>query len=133
MTRKLIQMRSNSSFLKSVAIAIRGVVESCRNERNLKIQWAIATSVIIAGSLFHLSAIEWACITLCIGSVLTAETMNSAIESMVNLLSPEIREEARQAKDYAAGSVLLISITAVAVGAIIFGSHLFEWLRIQEQ
>lgn len=130
MTRKLIHMRSKSSFLQSVATAARGAVEASRNERNLKIQWAIATCVIVAGFLFQLTAIEWACIALSIGGVLAAETMNSAIESMTDLLSPEIREEARQAKDFAAGSVLLISITAVTVGVIIFGSHLFDWLLL---
>ncbi len=121
-------MRSKSSFLGSVVTAFRGTVEALRAERNLKIQWAIATCVIIAGSLFHLSAIEWACIALSIGGVLASETMNTAIESMIDLVSPEIREEARRAKDFAAGSVLLISLTAVAVGVIIFGSHLFDWM-----
>lgn len=116
-------------FRKSVWIAVRGVCEATIAERNLRIQLIVAILVISLGAALGLTSVEWACIILTIGAVLAAEIMNTAIEAMVNLLEPKIREEARQAKDFAAGSVLVISLTAAFVGLIILGKALMRLLN----
>ena len=76
-----------------------------------------------------LTSVEWACVILSMGLVLAAEIMNTAIEALVNLLEPQVREEARQAKDFAAGSVLVTSLTAALVGAVVLGKALIRLLN----
>ncbi|TWT49978.1 Undecaprenol kinase [Thalassoglobus neptunius] len=119
----------NDSFLASLKIAIRSLFEAAATERNFRIQLAIAVAVIVAGLILGLTTIEWIVIAICIGGVLSAELINTAIESVVDLLQPEIDERARRAKDFAAGSVLVVSITAAVVGLLVFSRHLHEWLE----
>ncbi|MBT5019806.1 MAG: diacylglycerol kinase family protein [Planctomicrobium sp.] len=108
---------------------MRGAMEASLNERNLKIQWMVSIVVIVAGGFFQLQMWEWCFLILSIGAVLSAETMNTAIESLVDLLEPEQHESARKAKDFAAGSVLLISIAACVIGLLIFGNHVLLLLK----
>jgi diacylglycerol kinase (ATP) len=67
-----------------------------------------------------LTPLEWAVLLLVIGLVISLEILNTAVEAVVDLCSPEQSELARIAKDAAAGAVLVAAITAVAVGAFIF-------------
>ena len=79
-----------------------------------------AILAILFGFYFKISPIEWCIIVLCIGMVVAAEAMNTAIEYIVDMVSPEYHELAGKAKDVAAGAVLLIAISAALVAAIIF-------------
>ncbi|MEW4488556.1 diacylglycerol kinase family protein [Thalassoglobus sp. JC818] len=119
----------NDSFLISLKIAIRSLFEAAATERNFRIQLAVAVAVIVAGMVLGLTTLEWIVISICIGGVLSAELINTAIESVVDLLQPDIDERARRAKDFAAGSVLVASIVAAIVGLLIFSRHLREWLQ----
>ena len=117
-------MPAKKQFLVSFKIALRGLLEASLGERNLKIQWGIASIVVTAGLFFQLTVIEWCLLVFSIGGVLSAETMNTAIESLVDLLEPDQHESARKAKDFAAGSVLVFSIVACVIGLLIFGNHI---------
>lgn len=122
-------MAAKKHFLSSFKIAIRGMLEASLSERNLKIQWSVAAIVVAAGLTLQVTILEWCLLVLSMGAVLSAETMNTAIESLVDLLEPDQHESARKAKDFAAGSVLLISIAASMIGLVIFGNHVLLLLK----
>ena len=73
-----------------------------------------------AGWLIGLSSTEWIAIVFAIGSVLAAEAVNSSIEALADLVSPEYNEAIKRTKDLAAGAVLILAISAAIVGLIIF-------------
>ena len=71
-------------------------------------------------AFFGLSSMEWIVICLCIGLVLSAEAVNSAIEALADRVSPAYDEAIKRTKDLAAGAVLLLAIASAVVGLIIF-------------
>ena len=73
-----------------------------------------------AGMVFGLSRMEWIAVTIVIGAVLAAEAVNSSIEALADLVSPEYNEAIKRTKDLAAGAVLLMAIAAAIVGFVIF-------------
>ena len=118
-------MRWRRSLLKSFADARKGITYTVRTQRNARIHLA-ATLVVIALSLwFGITALEWTAILLAIGLVWTAELLNTAIESVVDLVSPDEHELARISKDVASGGVLIAAVVALAVGMIVFGPRLW--------
>ena len=74
----------------------------------------------IAGALLGLSRMEWVAVVVVIGAVLAAEAVNSSIEALADLVSPEYNEAIKRTKDLAAGAVLIMAIAAAIVGLIIF-------------
>jgi diacylglycerol kinase len=74
----------------------------------------------VFGILFAISIAEWMLCLLCFGLVITAEMLNTAIENLVDLASPQKHVLAGKAKDIAAGAVLVAAIVAAIVGLIIF-------------
>jgi len=95
-----------------------------RTQVNARIHLLATVVVVAAGFWWKLSASEWVAIVAAIGLVWTAEAMNTAIEAVVDLVSPEYHVIAGRAKDIAAGAVLCAAITAVVIGALIFGPKL---------
>ena len=75
-----------------------------------------------------ISLIEWALIIICIGLVFSAEAFNSAVERLVDLISPEQNHLAGVIKDLAAGAVLITAVAAFAVGIIIFIPKLLAFI-----
>jgi len=107
-------------MLKSFSFAVAGILEFFLSGRNARIHLCAAISVIITGFVFHLSSLEWIVIIIMITSVLVAEMVNTSIESLCNLVQPEIHDQVRIIKDIAAGAVLVTSIGSVVTAAIIF-------------
>lgn len=105
--------------LRSFRYAAHGIRDLFR-EDNARIHAVAAVAVIVAGVWLGLSLTEWAVIMLTIGAVLAAEAVNTALESLCDLVSPGFDEHIRRAKDLAAGAVLLLALAAVAVGLLIF-------------
>lgn len=91
-----------------------------RSEKNMQIHLIVAFLVIIAGFLLSISITEWLICLLCFGLVISAEMINSSIETIVDLISPEKNELAGKAKDIAAGAVLVTAVFSAAAGLIIF-------------
>ncbi|WP_136606546.1 diacylglycerol kinase family protein [Paenibacillus dokdonensis] len=108
------------SLLASFAYAAQGVRYALRTQRNMRIHTAAAVVVITAAALLHLSWGRWVVLLLAITLVMAMELMNTALESVVDLASPEIHPLAKAAKDTAAGAVLLAAIFAVVAGVIVF-------------
>ncbi|MDN4495340.1 diacylglycerol kinase family protein [Ureibacillus aquaedulcis] len=106
-------------LVKSFGYAFYGIW-TAMNEQNMRIHIISAFIVMIAGLLTGLTKMEWVMIILVITLVIGAEMINTAIESVVNLASPEIHPLAKQAKDIAAGAVLVFALASVIIGLLIF-------------
>jgi diacylglycerol kinase len=92
-----------------------------RTQANARIHAAATILVVVAGFVSGISRMEWCAVVGAIGLVFTAEGLNTAIEAVVDLASPERHPLAERAKDVAAGAVLLAALTAALIGLLIFG------------
>jgi len=106
--------------IRSFGYAFKGIKAVFGKEANMNIHLIMAGLVVICGFLFSISATEWMLCVLCFGLVISLEMINSAIENLVDLVSPEKNKLAGRAKDIAAGAVLVAAICAAIVGLIIF-------------
>ena len=107
-------------LINSFKYAIEGFVSSFRTERNMKIHILAMAVVVALGFYFKLNLIEWCFIVTVIALVIGAELFNTAIETIVDMVSPEKNPKAKLAKDISAAAVLAFSIGAAVVGIIIF-------------
>ncbi len=107
-------------WLKSLGFACAGLVVAFRSELNLKIHVSIAILVVLFGVILNISTTEWFIVLLCFAVVISAELVNTAIENLVDLVSPKIDPLAGKVKDLAAGAVLVVAIVAAIIGLIIF-------------
>lgn len=106
--------------IRSFRYAFNGIRLLITREHNAWIHCFAAISVVIAGAILGLSRMEWVAVVIVIGAVLAAEAVNSSIEALADLVSPEYNEAIKRTKDLAAGAVLLMAIAAAIVGLIIF-------------
>ncbi|WP_240737351.1 diacylglycerol kinase family protein [Hymenobacter metallicola] len=114
--------------IASFGHAFRGVAAALRSEVHMQFH-AVATAVVIGlGFYFGISRLEWALVSLAIGTVWTAELLNTAIEVVVNLVSPGYHPLAGKAKDIASGAVLMAGFGALGVGLLIFGPRVWALL-----
>lgn len=104
--------------------AARGMFVAWRTERHLKVHSMAALMVVCLGLVLKLSGMEWAILTLAIGLVIAAEYANSALEQLANRVSVERHPLIRDAKDFAAASVLVAALAAAVVGLLILGPKL---------
>ena len=109
----------------SFVCAVNGLVYTLRTQRNTWIELAATVVVIIAGVWLRIRPVEWALLALTVGLILALEAVNSAIEALVDLVSPEYHELARIAKDCAAGAMLFAVLGSLGVAASIFGPRLW--------
>lgn len=106
--------------MKSFGYAFSGIRTLICDEHNSRIHVMAMICVIAAGFLLRISTMEWCVIALCCGGVLMAEAMNSAVEAIADLVSPEYHPLIKKAKDVGAAGVLMMAIAAAAAGLIIF-------------
>ena len=117
--------KNHPYFLKSIAFAIQGLRIALKTERTIRIIIGLGIATIIAVLWVGLDAISWAIILLSCGVVVGAELMNTAIETVVDLVSPEYHPLAGRAKDIAAASVWSLCMLVLVVGVVIFIRALF--------
>ena len=91
---------------RSFKFAFNGIKLLITKEHNAWIHCFAAVCVLIAGMVFGLSRMEWIAVTIVIGAVLAAEAVNSSIEALADLVSPEYNEAIKRTKDLAAGAVI---------------------------
>jgi diacylglycerol kinase (ATP) len=108
---------------RSFRFAFRGIACLVRKHHNFRIHLAALALVILLGILLGLSPAEWCIVMLASGLVLSMEAVNSSLESLVDLISPDYHELAGKAKDLAAAAVLITAIFAAIAGCIIYGRH----------
>lgn len=107
-------------FFKSFGFAGEGIIHALKSERNFKVHIIAAIIVVFAGLLTRLSMLEWFIVIILIGGMLALEMLNSAIERAVDVITIERHPLAKQAKDLAAGAVLVFAITSAIIGLLIF-------------
>lgn len=115
-------------MFKSISIAFDGIINLIKSENNAKIHLISTIVVIIVGLKLQFLSLEWLWISLAIAGVWVAELINSALEKLTDLVSPEINPMAKKVKDYAAGAVLVMAIWAIFVFCLISLPHLLMWL-----
>lgn len=104
----------------SFKFALEGMITSFKAERNMRIHISATAIVILLGFLLKISTYDWISLVLIIGMVISAELVNTAIEATVDLITEEKHPLAKLAKDVAASAVLVLAITSIILGAIIF-------------
>ena len=123
-------MKNKFSLFSAFKCAFEGILATA-SERNFKIELCFMVLAILLGLFFSISSLEWVCVIICCGVVLGGEVINSSIEAIVDLVSPDYHELAKKAKDCAAGGVLLFSLASFIVGCVMFLPrilHLIGWL-----
>ena len=107
-------------FFKGLTYAFKGIFTCIKFERNMRVHLCAAFYVLIFMRFYELSKAESAIVYLTIGAVIALEMLNTAVEAVVDLCSPQYHKLAKVAKDTAAGAVLVCAITSLAVAAAIF-------------
>ena len=110
--------------LRSFRYAWQGIRGCVGREQNLSFHLIVTVAVVALGFGLGITLGECVAVCLCIGLVISAELFNTAIERLVDLVSPQRHPLAGQVKDIAAGAVLVCALAAIAVGLIIFVPYL---------
>src|SRR5437588_12446787 len=100
-----------------------------RCQHNAWIHLIATIGVVAAGLFFQLSRAEWCWIVLAIAIVWTAEALNTAFEFLADSATPNFHPIVRDAKDVAAGAVLVTAIAAGIIGTIVFWPHVAAILK----
>lgn len=113
-------------LLRSFVFALTGIGKAIKSELNIKVQLVAGSGAIILGFVFNISSVEWLAIVLCMGAVLTAELLNTAIEKLLNFIHPQHHPEVGTIKDISAGAVLLAATCSVVIALIVFVPYLLK-------
>ncbi|MCR8907477.1 diacylglycerol kinase family protein [Thermophilibacter sp. ET337] len=113
-------------FRKSFLFAIQGFRTAVVTERNIKVMLAVGALAVVAGIVLQIDLLSWAIILLCCAVVIMAELFNTAIETVVDLVSPEFHPLAGRAKDIAAAAVWFLSFVVAIVGVLVYANALFN-------
>lgn len=106
-------------WIESANNAINGIIYAAKTERHIRYHFYAAIFILLTSFVLGVNRYEFLAIAIAVILVLLAEMMNSAIESVVDLLTKEYKESAKAAKDIAAGAVLVTASGSVAIGYII--------------
>ena len=106
--------------IASFKYACKGVHRVAASQVNFRIHLAAAAAAVFLGFYLRISRAEWTVVLLCFALVMSAEAFNSAIEKLVDHVSPEYHAQAGEVKDMAAGAVLISAALAAVIGCIIF-------------
>lgn len=118
-------MHKNHPLIESIEYALEGIRYAISSGRNFRIQIGFAILATILGTTLHISSYEWLALILIISSVLVLELVNTAIETVVDMVSLEYHPLAKITKDCAAGAVLISAFASILIGIIIFLPKLF--------
>ncbi len=113
-------MMNFARFLRSFVVGFQGLLHAVETEQNMQIHCVIAAGVIGAGFWFALAAWEWVAVVLCIGLVLAAECLNTALERLADRVTTQTDPLIKQAKDCGSAAVLVLALMAVVVGGVVF-------------
>lgn len=115
------------SQIQSFRMAFQGLIVLLKNERNFRLHLIFALIALGVSAFFSISTAEWLLVLLLIGMVLSAEAVNTCIEYICDIVSPEYNPLVKKIKDIAAGVVMLNAFIAVVVGCVIFIPYLIRF------
>jgi diacylglycerol kinase (ATP) len=116
------------SRVNSFRYAFQGWHHVLRTQQNIWIHTAIAAVVFFLALWLRLPARDWAVLVLTSAVVFAAEFLNTAIEAVVDLASPDKHPLAKIGKDVGAASVLVAALAAILIGLLILGPPL--WVKL---
>lgn len=119
---------SFSGRIRSGIHALEGVIELMRSQHNAWLHALATVGVVLAGYMFNVSAQEWCFLVLVITGVWVAEALNTALELLCDVTSPDFHPLVKKSKDVAAGAVLFSAIGAGTIGLIIFVPYIISYL-----
>lgn len=122
-------MHAKSTFIRSFGYAFEGIGAALKG-RNFKIIVSLGILAAVGAFILRFSTSEWVLLVLTIDIVITSELLNTSIEAIVDLVSPEIRDKAKIAKDVSVAGVLISSAFAVLMGVLLFLPKIFALLGL---
>ena len=115
------QVTQNTNIVQTIYHAWNGIVDLFKGERNFRMHFTLAVLLCLIGILLHINSIDWILLLAVIFLVLIAETINTIVENLVNLVvGRHYNILAKKIKDIAAGGVMIASIFAGIIAIIIF-------------
>ena len=117
------------TWLESLNCAIEGILWTARSQRHMRWHFIAAVSVLLLALLFRITALEFTILAFAVTMVLFAELINTSLEVIVDLVSPNFHPLAQRAKDVAAGAVLVASIGAVLIGYLALSHRILPRLE----
>lgn len=117
-----------SGRFRKFAVAAAGIIHAVRNQGSFWVHLPVAVAAIAMGTWLQLESWRWVSLVFAIAMVLSAELMNTAIETLVVVLHPEHDPRIGNALDAAAGAVLITAIAAVIIGLVTMGPPLWVTL-----
>ena len=119
----------HQSLFSSFMVAFEGLLFALRQNRSMRIHFAIAALVIILSLFLHVKPYQIGILAIVILLVIVTEMINTSFEQMIDLITDEHRKEAKVAKDVAAGMVLVTTAGAVMIGIFIFTPYILRILN----
>ncbi len=116
--------------MRSFRNAGRGLAAMLASEPNARIHALAVVVAVAAGLGFGITRSEWLAVVLSIGLVFVAEGMNTALEALCDVVSPQWHPGIARAKDVAAGAVLLAALTALVVATVVFGPRILSLVAL---
>lgn len=120
-------------LVESFNYAIEGLMSALQNEKHMKFHTLSAILIVILAILTNASKVEILLVSISVAFVIITELINTAVEALVDLISPERHPLAKLAKDVAAGAVLVAAINAVCVGYLLFYDKLLDIFDTQNR
>ena len=114
------------SIWRSMGFAFEGLRYAFRNQRSLRIETIIAGFIVVIGFALDISRLEWVIVIISIFFIIGLELVNTAIEAVVDLVSPEYHPVAKAAKDVASAAVLTSGVGGLLAGLVIFGAYILR-------
>ena len=111
---------------KSFRLAAKGIFTMLKFEHNAWLHLLATVLVCSAGFYLKLDNYSWCLIVLAVGSVWMAEALNTALELLADVASPDFHPLVEKAKDVAAGAVLIASVGSVIIAVLVFGPHILK-------
>ena len=105
---------------KSFSFAFEGLKTAFRQETNFKVHTVIALIAIVMAVFLQFNHLEWSILLLTIALVVILELVNTSLEAIVNLVEPDIKEQAKIAKDVSAAAVMIAAVVSIIVGLLLF-------------
>lgn len=112
-------------FIDSVNCAIEGILYTARTQKHMRYHFLAALAILFFALLLQVSPVEFMLLALAISFVLFAELLNTAVEVVVDMISPEYHPMAKVAKDVAAGAVLVAASGTAIMGYLVLAKYIF--------
>jgi len=115
--------------IQAIKVALEGIKYVMTSQPNARIHAGFTLAVFLVAGLLKLPRLEWVILLLTVGLVWAAEVFNTAVEIVVDVISPDYDPKAKMIKDISAGAVLISVLVSILVGLFIFGPYLWNWIK----